>query len=75
MSDLQELKDLDLNSEEIDLEKLMLEAVNYPSFILELLNFSKEHNPKQLKHIINKYKNNSELIDVKDIDYDKIKNI
>ena len=75
MSDLQELKDLDLNSEEIDLEKLMLEAVDYPSFILELLNFSKEHNPQQLKHIINKYKNNSELIDVKDIDYDKIKNI
>lgn len=75
MSDLQELKDLDLNSEEIDLEKLMLEAVDYPSFILELLKFSKEHNPQQLKHIINKYKNNSQLIDVKDIDYDKIKNI
>lgn len=60
---------------ENDFNKLILEAKECPSFISELVDFCYKHDPEQLQEIIKKVKNNSELINVSEIDYDKIKKI
>ena len=55
--------------------KLVEESSDCPPFISELITFCYKHDQEKFTEIIKKYKEKSELIDVSEIDYDKIKKI
>jgi len=64
-----------MENNEINLEKLLEESKECPSFIYDLIEFCYKNDPEKLKEIIKNCKNNSDLIDVSEIDYNKLKNI